>query len=94
MVQHIIHLPQLKTRPLQVLNVLFVHFIPKPVFVDTMNGRFSHLELIYFRLIFLSLYSCHRTHTRPDITNTLLAVNMYSNFEMQYGLDTEYDFGR
>ncbi|CAF2078967.1 unnamed protein product [Rotaria magnacalcarata] len=35
---------------------------------------------------------CHRTHSRPDITNTLLAMNMYSNFEMQYGLDNEYDF--
>ncbi|CAF0758350.1 unnamed protein product [Rotaria sp. Silwood1] len=35
---------------------------------------------------------CHRTHNKPDITNTLLAVNMYSNFEMQYGLDDEYDF--
>ncbi|CAF0759050.1 unnamed protein product [Rotaria sordida] len=34
---------------------------------------------------------CRRTHNKPDITNTLLAVNMYSNFEMQYGLDDEYD---
>ncbi|CAF0945682.1 unnamed protein product [Adineta steineri] len=34
---------------------------------------------------------CRRTHNKPDITDTLLAVNMYSNFEMQYGLDEEYD---
>ncbi|UJR35618.1 hypothetical protein I4U23_028368 [Adineta vaga] len=34
---------------------------------------------------------CRRTHPKSDITNTLLAVNMYSNFEMQYGLDEEYD---
>ncbi|CAF1145886.1 unnamed protein product [Adineta ricciae] len=34
---------------------------------------------------------CRRAHPKADITNTLLAVNMYSNFEMQYGLDEEYD---
>ena len=41
----------------------------------------------------ISLGSCHRTHQKPDFTNTLLAVNMYSNFEIQFGLNDEYDSG-
>jgi hypothetical protein len=57
------------------------------------NERFVLFFLIScFDHLFSS--SCHRTHNKPDITNTLLAVNMYSNFEMQYGLDEEYDLGR
>ena len=38
-------------------------------------------------------FSCHRTHEKPGITKTLLAMNMYSNFEMQFGLDDEFDYG-
>ncbi|CAF0864041.1 unnamed protein product [Didymodactylos carnosus] len=34
---------------------------------------------------------CSRFHDRPDVSNTILLLNMYSNFEMQYGLDDEYD---
>jgi len=56
------------------------------------NERFVFSYLL-FLIIVCFFVSCHRTHNKPDITNTLLAVNMYSNFEMQYGLDDEYDLG-
>jgi hypothetical protein len=63
--------------------------MPKLVFADITNGTFDRLSSLT-----VVLYSCRRTHDKPDITNTLLAVNMYSNFEMQYGLDDEYDCGK
>lgn len=55
--------------------------------------KFSSFLNDSFRAFFLKT-RCSRTHHKPDITNTLLAVNMYSNFQMQYGLDEEYDLGR
>jgi hypothetical protein len=55
------------------------------------SERFVFSVLFFLTFVFLS---CRRTHNKPDITNTLLAVNMYSNFEMQYGLDEEYDLGK
>jgi hypothetical protein len=57
------------------------------------NERFVLSSLVIKTICFF-FHRCHRTHNKPDITNTLLAVNMYSNFEMQYGLDDEYDLGR
>lgn len=59
-----------------------------------MKGGFLCFGLLITNYLCPRLRSCHRTHNKPHITNTLLAVNMYSNFEMQYGLDDEYDFGR
>ncbi len=58
------------------------------------NERFVFSCLLFLIIVRFFFISCHRTHNKPDITNTLLAVNMYSNFEMQYGLDDEYDLGR
>ena len=63
------------------------------MFADITNGLFLISSNNLINILFF-FHSCHRTHNKPDITNTLLAVNMYSNFEMQYGLDDEYDFGR
>lgn len=55
----------------------------------------SFIEIDFNLCWFVCLFSssCHRTHEKPGITNTLLAKNMYSNFQIQYSLDNEFDFG-
>ena len=77
---------------LQPSCVRCVNSIRKRASAGTTNGWWMSIPSIGLQSRLSS--SCHRVHEKPDITNTLLALNMYSNFEMQYGLDDEYDAGR